>query len=281
MGRIRKALSIIRDHILLALVMIFILFPFAWLVVSSFKSAEQIFEPVPSWIIKDFTFEHYIWMLSADGGNLMNYINNSLVATILTVIITMFIALTSGYAIGRFDFPGKPLFLGLLFATQMFQGPLIMIPWYRMGAFWGILDTKTVLVLIYGTMTIPITVVMMSGFFKTVPIELEEAAYIDGCSKLQTLVKIDLPLVKPGIVAVAIMAFIIAWNDYQYALILTSSPRAKTVQVVITDYMQAIGNIDWGGLLAGGVVVTVPVIIIFGFAQKYLVEGLTQGAIKG
>lgn len=276
-----KKLNPVIRYLLLFLVMVFILFPFLWLVVSSFKSTDQIFDPVPSWIIRDFTFRHYIWMLSPSGGNLAHYLYNSLVVTLSSMVVTMFFALTAGYAVAKYRFPGRFLFLALLFVTQMFQGPLIMVPWYRMASFLGIIDTKLVLVLIYGTITIPIAVFMMSGFFRTVPKELEEAAYIDGCSKLQTLLKIDLPLVKPGMVAVSILAFILAWNDYQYALILTSSPRSKTVQIVINDYIQAIGNIDWGGLLAGGVIVTIPVIILFGLAQKYLVEGLTSGALKG
>lgn len=268
-------------YILLMLSMIYILFPFAWLVVGSFKPTAEIFTEQPSWIIKDFTIDSYIWMMSSSGGNLLHYLYNTVFITVVCTIMTMFFALTAGYALGRYRFPGISLFILLLFITQMFQGPLIMIPWYKMAGFLGIIDTKLVMVLIYGTITIPIAVFMMSGFFRTVPRDLEEAAYIDGCSKLKTLIKINLPLVTPGIVAVSILSFILAWSDYQYALILTSSPRSKTVQVILMDYATAIGNMDWGGILAGGVLATIPVIILFAFAQKYLIEGLTAGAVKG
>jgi multiple sugar transport system permease protein len=281
--KLNTTMTAIFKYLLLALVMIYILFPFAWLVVNSFKSMKEIFASTPSWVIKNFTLDHYRWMLRSDGtgGNLLLYLYNSMVITLSAMGLTMFFALSSGYAIARYKFPGLGLFLGLLFITQMFQGPLIMIPWYKMASFFRILDTKLVLVLIYGTITIPIAVFTMSGFFKSIPTELEEAAYIDGCTKLKTLMKIDLPLVKPGMVAVAVFSFILTWNDYQYALILTSSSRSKTVQIIINDLIQAIGNIDWGGLMAGAVIITIPVVVLFGFAQKFLVEGLVSGAVKG
>ena len=123
--------------------------------------------------------------------------------------------------------------------------------------------------------------VMMSGFFKSIPIELEEAAFMDGCTRFKTLIQIVLPMTLPGMVAVAILAFIFSWNDYQYALILTSSYEAKTVQIAINDIIQAVGGINWTGLLAGGVIATLPVVILFAIIQKYLVEGLTAGAVKG
>jgi len=271
----------IMNYVLLTLVMLFILFPFFWLAVSSVKSKEEIFAKVPTLYIQHFTWDHYVWMISAKGGNLLPYLSNSILITSVSMVVTMLCALTAGYALGRYKFPGLGLFVLLLFITQMFQGPLIMIPWYKMASILSIIDTKLVLILIYGTITIPIAVFMMSGFFRTVPRELEEAAYIDGCNKLQILYKVSFPLILPGMVAVSIFSFILAWNDYQYALILTSSAKAKTVQVLIMEYVQTVGNIDWGGILAGSVIITLPVVILFGFTQRYLIDGLTAGGVKG
>ncbi|MFA6508232.1 MAG: carbohydrate ABC transporter permease [Treponemataceae bacterium] len=274
-------LGSIAKYALLLLLMTFTLLPFAWLVDSSFKDPATLFKGDPTWMIQKFSLSGYQWIINPERGNLLRPLANSLIVSFFSVLSTMFFAITAGYAIGRYKFPGLPIFLGLLFMAQIFQGPIIMIPWYKMAAFMKLVDTKTVLVLIYGTITIPMTTVMMSGFFKSVPTELEEAAYIDGCTKAGTLVKIVLPMMLPGIVAVAILSFIFSWNDYQYALILTSSLKSKTVQILINDLVQAVGSINWTGLLAAGVIATMPVVVLFAVIQRYLVEGLTAGAVKG
>lgn len=278
-GNFKNICFKIAKYLSVFLLMSFILFPFLWLINNSFKGQEELFGGAPSWIIKDFYLGGYEWIINP--GGIMQPLTNSLITAGVTMLMTMIFALTSGYAIAKFKFNGKIAFMGLLFLCQVFQGPLIMIPWYKMGAALGIINTKLILVLIYGTVTIPVAVVMMSGFFKSVPKDLEEAAYIDGCTNWKTLQIIVMPLVKPGVVSVAVLAFINAWNDYQYAYILTSTPTSKTVQILLNDYIQSIGTMNWTGLLAGGVIATLPVVILFAFVQKYLIDGLTAGAVKG
>jgi len=266
----------------LAVLMIFTLLPFAWLLVSSFKDPDILFRGDPTWLIEKASLSGYRWIIDRGmGGNILVPLVNSLIVSSLSMLTTMVFAVSAGYAIGRYKFPGLGLFLMLLFIAQILQGPVIMIPWYRIAAMLRLVDTKAILVIIYGTITIPVTTIMMSGFFKGIPKELEEAAYIDGCTLLGTLVRIVLPMAAPGIVAVSILAFIYAWNDYQYALILTSSMRSKTVQMLINDLVQAVGAINWTGLLAAGVIATLPVVILFAFTQKKMVDGLTSGAVKG
>lgn len=281
MKNYKLKIFIILKYTLLSVIMIFILFPFAWLFITSLKSSDEIFSQVPSWIVKKIEWSNYTWILKPSGGNLLHYLMNSFIVTFTSMILTMVLAISSGYSIGRYSFRGKKIFMGLIFLTQLFQGPLIMIPWYKMSSFLRIVDTKLVLILIYGTITVPLATIMMSGFFRTIPNEVREAAYIDGSSAFKTLVQIETPLILPGMVSVSILSFILAWNDYQYALILTSSPKAKTVQILINEMISAIGNMNWGGLMAGGVLVTVPVIIMFGIAQRYMIDGLTAGAVKG
>lgn len=279
--RYTKLLKKTFDYTLLAILMLFTILPFAWMLVSSLKPSKELFTGIPKWFSRNFSFDGYIWMLEETGGNLLPYLINSLIVSFVAVALTVVFAITAGYAIARFKFRGMTAFLILLFLCQMFQGPLIMIPLYRMANTVGIVNTKLVLVLIYGTITIPIAVFMMSGFFKTIPVELEEAAYIDGCSMLETLIRVDLPIILPGFVAVAIIAFIFSWNDYQYALILTNTVRSKTIQIALNDIVQTVGNINWSGLLGGGVIATIPVIIFFAVIQRYLIDGLTAGAVKG
>lgn len=269
-------------YITLAVVMMFVLFPFIWMITSSIKPQDEIFAVIPKLFPSAPTFEGYKWALSEmPGANIVPLLINSLTVSGITAIAVAFFAATGGYAIGRYKFPGLKIVIVFLMIAQMFQGPIIMVPWYKMAANMGILNTKTALVLIYLTATIPIGVWLMSGFFKGIPKELEEAAYIDGCSKAGTFWRIILPLAKGGLVSIILYSFIIAWNDYQYALILTNSVQAKTVQIGIGELMDSMGKQNWGGIMACGVIITIPAVILFSIIQKYLIEGLTAGAVKG
>jgi len=272
--------SLRTQYLYLFLIMAFTLFPFFWLVFNSFKPSREIFSARPTLYVKNPTLENYRWALGPKGANLGRYLLNSILAAGLTSLLTIVFATTGGYALGRFAFWGREGIGVFLVLSQMFQGPLIMIPWYKMASAMGIINTRLVLVLIYGTATIPTCVWLMSGFYHGVPKDLEEAAMIDGCSHFGAFWRIVLPLVVPGIIATGLYSFIIAWNDYQYALILTSSDFAKTVQVGLAELMGFFGKTSWGGIMASGVLTSLPVIVLFVVIQRYLIEGLTSGAVK-
>ncbi|CAN7757058.1 carbohydrate ABC transporter permease [Paenibacillus sp. 2RAB27] len=268
-------------YTILFLLLVFTLVPFLWLLDTSFKSDEAIFASKPTWWVSPFTLDSYTWALGKKGIQLGKLLSNSLITCAITALITGLIACISGYGLARYKVPGIKLIFVLLVLAQMIQGPMIMIPWYKFASSMSLLNTKTILVMIYCTMTIPVGVWIMSGFFKTIPIDLEEAAYMDGASKLKTLFVVVIPLALPGLVAISLYSFILGWNDYQYSLILTNSLAAKTVQVGIAEVMESMGSTNWGGILASGVIIILPIILIFAIIQKFLIEGLTAGSVKG
>jgi len=279
-----KKFDIYRFAVIAFLIIVFgiVLLPFLWLVVSSLKPGEELFTRIPRWFTKSITLGNYIWVLGPTStSNLLKLLLNSVVVSSMTAFMTVVFAAVAGYSIARFKFRGAVFVIIILVFSQMFQGPLIMIPWYKMASQFKILNTKLVLMLIYGTSTIPIGVWLMSGFYKNIPFELEESAYIDGCGKLKTLFSIIIPVVKPAFVSIFIYSFIQSWNDYQYALILTNSTKAATVQIGIAQMLENLGANVWGGILASGVIATLPAVILFAVIQKYLIQGLTAGALKG
>lgn len=271
----------ITKYFWLIVLMAFTLIPFLWLLDTTFKTDNEMFASTPSWWIKEFTWEHYVWALSGKGIALTKLLMNSIIVCTITALITGVIACISGYGLARYKVPGIGFVVVLIVLAQMIQGPLIMIPWYKMASVFSLLNTKTVLVLIYGTMTIPVGVWIMSGFIKSIPRELEDAAFIDGAGKWRTIFKVIIPLSLPGLVSISLYAFILGWNDYQYSLILTNSLSAKTIQVGIAELMESMGATNWGGILASGVIVILPIIVIFAVIQRFLIEGMTAGSVKG
>jgi ABC-type glycerol-3-phosphate transport system permease component len=185
-----------------------------------------------------------------------------------------------GYAMARYAFPGRRVLALALLLSPMFQGPPVMIPFYRILSTLKLLNTIPGLVLVYMSLTLPICIWLMAGFFRSLPRELEEAALVDGCSPVKAFAWILLPLTLPGLAATSLYAFVVAWNDYQYALILTSSERAKTIQLSLSELLTFFGQTNWGGIMASGVLTTLPVVLIFMVIQRVLVQGITAGALK-
>jgi len=264
----------------LVLLMAFTLGPFAWVVVSSFKPSTEIFTRTPRWTIDAPTLRNYEWAMGPTGARLGVYLYNTVATATAVAALVGVIAAMGGYALSRYVFPGREWIAVALLLSQMFQGPPVMIAWYRMVSLLGLLNTKASLVLAYLGLTLPIGVWLMRGFFSSVPRELEEAALVDGCTPFGAFRRIMVPLALPGLLATSLYAFIVAWNDYQYALILVSSDRAKTVQLGLSELLTFFGQTNWGGVMASAVIVTLPIVVIFVLIQRLLVEGITAGAVK-
>ena len=265
----------------LGVISVFILFPFLWIIVCSFKTLDTLFSVKPSWIPSPATLENYVWALSPVGPNIPGFLRNTVVAATCCAIVTGILSSLAAYGLSRFDFPARELISILVISFQMFNGPLVIISWYRIGRILGLLDSPAILVLAYVALSLPVCTWLLMGFFQKVPRELEEAAMIDGCNRMRAITRVILPVTAPGVAAITLYAFILAWNDYLYAVSLTQTLRSMTIQVGLYQLASTFGQVNWGGVLAAGVITTLPAVIIFMFLQRYIITGLMAGAVKG
>ena len=259
-------------------VIIFALFPIFWITMLSFKSAGTIADG--RLIPKDWSTENYsqIFKQSIFTDALRNSIGIALISTVIAVVL----ASMAAYAIARLDFPGKTLILTMALAIAMFPPISIVGPLYNMWRNLGLFDTWPGLIIPYMTFTLPLAIYTLSAFFREIPWELEQAAQIDGATPFQAFTKVIAPLAAPGVFTTAILVFIFAWNDFVFAVSLTSTSNAQTVPAAISQFPGASQFTQpTGSIAAAAVVVTVPIIIMVLFFQRRIVAGLTAGAVKG
>lgn len=266
-------------YILLVVFSIYTMFPFVWMLICSFKPKTEIRTATPSFLIDAPTLENFQRVLF-DAG-FVNYIKNSLIVSVVACVLSMIIAVMAGYALSRF-YKLKVVKVSNLamMLSQMIPGVLLLVPLYMIMRQLGILESYGSLILAYTTFVIPLCTFMMSSFFDTVPMALEEAAEIDGCNKAQTLFKVILPLSVPSLVSTGLYAFINAWNEFMYGYIFISTDEYRTLTPAIMLFKGA-NTIDWGALMAGSVVAVIPMTVIFLFLQRYFLAGLMAGSVKG
>lgn len=277
MSSVRLLRSLMRVVIygLVLLAVILSLAPLLYLFITSFKEPNLTFSLPPVWIFKP-TLQNYREVLA--GGEFEKYFLNSLVIALSTTAIALFFGGLAAYGFSRFRFRGSFWLRMSALIPQMLPPITIIVPLYVLFNGLKLLDTRWALIISYLTFTIPLALWMMIGFFDDVPIELEEAAMIDGCTRFGALLRVSLPLVAPGLAATAILAFLYCWNEFLYAVILTGR-EARTLPVTITSFMTN-KAILWGRIAASGSMVLVPVLVFALLAQRYLVRGLSRGAIK-
>lgn len=273
-----ERIQLVVGYCSVSLFMIIALFPFAWMVITSFKPKSEIFTSPPTWLPKVFTLEHYFRILFET--NIPRYFLNSLIVTSATTCIAIILAVTSAYGFARFQFKGKEFFsLSILF-SQMIPYVVILIPFYLFLRTFKLLNSYPGLTLCYIVVTLPLSTWILRGFFENMPRELEDAAMIDGCSRFEALIRIILPISAPAIVAVGAYAFIVAWQEFLFALNFTLSKSTRTLPIGISEFTGQFG-IDWGATTGAATIASIPVVVIFLFFHKYFVKGLTAGAVKG
>jgi multiple sugar transport system permease protein len=279
-GAHKHRTHIINIYLPLAAYLIFLLFPFYWMTLVSFKPTNDLFNMNfnPFWI-QHFTLDNYLYLFQST--DFASWLKNTLIVSIVSTALSLICSVFIGYALARFRFPGSN-FLGVgIFLAYLVPPTLLFLPLAQVIAKLNLYNTYWALILTYPTQLIPFASWLLMGYFQTIPKEIEESAMADGCSRLQILVRIVLPLSLPGLISAGIFCFTLCWNEFLYALIFMSSGSMKTIPVgTVSDLIKA-DTLFWGSLMASAVLGSFPIALIYSFFVKYYVSGLTAGAVKG
>ncbi len=256
----------------------FLLFPLLWVFATSFKTTPEIYAGVPKLLPASFSLEHYQTILR--GSNVLAAIRNSLMVGLLSTFLGVIIALPGAYALARFQSALNRAVLGWILTSQIFPAILIMIPLYVLLRSLGLTDSLPGLALVYVVWSLPFVLWMLHGYLKSIPVDLEEAAAIDGATRVQIIFRILLPTLLPALGAATLFTFISAWNEFFFALVLMKSPEAVTLPVELARYTGMEGQARTGPLAAASVVATLPSLLLFAIIQKWFTAGLLAGAVK-
>lgn len=254
------------------------LFPFAWMALSSIKTLPELYTVPPHWLPFAPTIGNYINVIFS--SNIPRYFLNSVVISVGSTGLALILAIFASYGFARFEFRGRRLLQSLVLIGQLLPTAAIIVPLFITLRYLHLVNTYWGLILVYMIITLPLSVWMLTSYFKAIPVELEEAATIDGASRLGVLFRITLPLSTPGLVAVVVYAFVTTWNEFIFALCFATDSSVKTLPIGLAEFSTEF-NTDWGAVMAASMVMTIPVALLFLFFQNLFVGGLTAGATKG
>jgi multiple sugar transport system permease protein len=259
--------------VLLLLIVVPFVFPFVWMVLSSFKTQAQITAIPPQWVFTP-TYEHYreVFQQYELGRSILNSLIISVGATFWSLVL----GLPAAYAIARWRQNGFAL---AILVARIVPGITFLIPWFILFSKLRLVDTYTSLILSHMLVGLPFIIWVMVPFFAALPKELEEASMVDGSTRMGAFFRVLLPLTGPGVLTCSILSFVFSWNNFMFAVVLTGS-RTRTLPIAIFNFL-SYSQINWGGLMAAAVIITLPILVIALLAQKYIVQGLTAGAVKG
>lgn len=271
--RVRLSISYI-----FILIMVFLaIMPFIYVVLTALKSSEQIYDPnqiIPTYVTLE-NFRHVLFQ-----SNFVRYFLNSIFITLVTTVICMVLSVMAAYGLTRYYIFGSEKIKMAVLMTRMFPGILLCIPFYIIMKQMQLIDSYVGLIMMYCSFTLPFAIWNTCAFFNTLPWELEEAAMIDGCSRLRSFFTVIVHVAKPGLFVTALFCFMSSWDEYMYASIFINTTLKKTIQVGMQDFIGQY-SVDWGLLMSAVVISLIPILFFFALVQKNLVDGLSSGAVKG
>jgi multiple sugar transport system permease protein len=270
-------------HLAALVVAVLILLPFAYMVSASVSPQSNLISRPPQWVPDHLDWDRYRQILSGSGGagsTFRSAMANSTIVAVATVAISMLVGIFGAYAFARLEFRFRRATLMVFLATYMLPQIAMLIPMYLILNSLGLLDSRIGLILVDCSLVIPFTLWILSNYFLTVPVDLEDAARIDGCSRVGALFRVILPSAKPGIFAAIMFAFLLAWDEFMYALVFTSSNVSKTLPVAISEFAGRYTT-DFGLVATGGILAALPPVCVAIIFQRYVVSGMAAGAVKG
>ena len=256
----------------------FIGFPLLWMLISSFKPATQLFVSPPQLLPTEFTLDWYRNLVHQSDA--LTFFWNSFVVGAATTANCLVLGTLAGYAVTRFEFPGKGIFLVGALLSYVFPAIVLFVPIYMIINSLGLTDTLLGIVICHTILTFPFALWMLRSFFAAIPREIDEAAWVDGASFLRAFATIILPLALPGIFSVGVFVFVLSWNEYLFASVLVTSNAHKTIPLGIAEFITSF-DVRWGEIMAMGTLATLPVIVLFLSVQRYFLRGVLSGAVKG
>jgi len=280
----RKPYESVLIYLAALLVAFVILAPLFWLFISSISTQNELISVPAHWIPQAPTFERYWAVLSAKGSDaaavFRTSMGNSLIVASVVTLLCVGLGSLAAYSFARMSFGGQGPFLYIMLFSYMLPPIMILVPLYTIMRDLKLMDTLQGLIIVYSALIMPFAVWIMRGYFLSIPRDLEDAARIDGCTRLGALFRVVMPLSAPGLVATSLFCFLLSWEEFMMALIFTSSPAAKTIPVAIAEFTGR-HAIDYGMMATGGIIAAIPPVLIALLFQRYLVSGLTSGAVKG
>lgn len=280
--RARRLIRRVPFYVLIAIIFVYAVFPFYWAIRSAFTPDADLFRTPVQYIPLNPTLDNFREVLGS--GEFQRALLNSTIVAGSVTLIALAVGSLAGYALGRFRFRGRSATLYVMLSMTIFPQIAILGALYTMINRFGLYNSLGALVLSYMVLVLPFTVWVLTSFMRALPRDLEEAAYVDGASPLQTFYRVMLPLVAPGLVTAGLLAFIAAWNEFLFALSFTQTPDKYTVPVAIVSFTGESGSAfdrPWGQIMAATVIVTIPLIVITLILQRRILAGLTAGAVKG